>query len=360
MEVALRGAVCTCLAHAVCFAALHPSVDAFRRHKLRRIAQSTATIQTLQAFDRPAVRWGMQFVSLCGEEEFYLLALPVLIWTKWFDFGVELTVLVTVGFLLGNVLKDLFQLPRPVDEGRIWRHSSNLGEFGFPSTHAMNAVSMALLLEQSVVVSALWVVLMSTSRMFLGMHSGTDVRGGWVLGGVVYVLHSRCVFPGLHYVWYELGLLPVLLGSLGGALLVLLACPQPPRKQPTLSFGQNGLVLGILVGIIVGKKLVIEYHLDRLTLEQDWVLGKCVFGFLVLGVVRLAAKHLAMALFRRCLGGDGGGGGQEEEDDEVHLLGKDLAMLVPVLVKVCTYAVSALWIGIGCAWTWEALIQATG
>ncbi|KAH9251524.1 hypothetical protein BASA81_010555 [Batrachochytrium salamandrivorans] len=286
MEVALRNAVCKCLSQVVCYASLHPNVDSFKLHKLHRIAQSTTTIQTLQSFDRPVVRWGMQFVSLCGEEEFYLLALPVMIWTKWFEFGVELTILVTMGFLLGNVLKDLFQLPRPLDDAKIWRISLNTREFGFPSTHAMNAVSIVMLMETSMVASALWIALMSTSRMFLGMHSGTDIRGGWVLGVVVYLLHKRCIFPGLHYVWYEFGLLPVLLGSLGGAFGVLLVCPQPPREQPTLSFGQNGLILGVLVGIVVGKKLVIEYQLDRLTLEQDWVLGKCVFGFAVLGCVR--------------------------------------------------------------------------
>lgn len=310
----------------------------------------------------------MQLMSFCGEEEFYLAFLPMLFWTGHFDFGFHLTLCVTIGFLFGNILKDLFQLPRPT-LGKIWRLSPT-EEFGFPSTHAMNSLSNSLLVHQYLqwkvwwlpAMLGVWVVILCTSRMFLGMHTGTDIRGGLVLGALVYYLYVYIVFPMLTAFWHGTSLGGVFVSSFACAALVLLGCPQP-TKQDTPSFGQNGLILGIMLGVIVGKRIVIEMSWDRFIIEtQDYMLAKCLFGFVVLGLIRISAKRAATfviqhfvpvkpcrkVLEQRKLA--------RELDCELLLFSRDADILGSVAVKLITYFCCALWIGIGCALCWERVL----
>lgn len=90
--------------------------------------------------------------SFCAEEEFYLLSLPVLFWCVDYRFARHMTYVVCFGLVWGNLLKDVFRLPRPKNvKAEVWvPHSASqidstaCRDFGFPSTHAMNSMSNSL------------------------------------------------------------------------------------------------------------------------------------------------------------------------------------------------------------------------
>lgn len=90
-----------------------------------------------------------------SQEEFYLLALPVLFWCCDYRFARHMTYVVCWGLVWGNLLKDVFRLPRPKNvKSEVWvPHSASqidstaCRDFGFPSTHAMRLDQCQVLLS---------------------------------------------------------------------------------------------------------------------------------------------------------------------------------------------------------------------
>jgi membrane-associated phospholipid phosphatase len=87
------------------------------------------------------------------------------------------------------------------------------------------------------------------------MHSKTDIKGGWVLGVVVFLSYVSFFHPALAWVWKSLSLRALVSGSFASAFALLVACPQPTPRTP--SFSQNGLICGILLAIVVGKRMLL-------------------------------------------------------------------------------------------------------
>ena len=75
---------------------------------------------------------------LLAEEEFYLVALPMIIWNIDYQLGRYLTLLVCGSLIVGNMMKDVFRLPRPPRD-QVWIpemmssiDSTAARDFGFP------------------------------------------------------------------------------------------------------------------------------------------------------------------------------------------------------------------------------------
>jgi len=126
----------------ICWLYLTPSVKSFQKHKHKRVEQGTATVVRLQkAMRHPLLDPYFTLFSFFGEEEWYLLCLPILFWNFDDYLARHITILVTGGLAIGNTGKDIFELPRPASPP-VWRpsnmatlDSTDLQDFGFPSTH---------------------------------------------------------------------------------------------------------------------------------------------------------------------------------------------------------------------------------
>lgn len=110
-----------------------------------------------------------------------------------------------------NLIKHSVQRPRPSHEpglceqvhlvakpdGTLYRG----GPYSFPSSHAANAMAMALFVifylsekRKWVVASMLlWVLLLSYSRIYLGVHYPSDLMAGWIIGACWATLLWRTV-----------------------------------------------------------------------------------------------------------------------------------------------------------------------
>ncbi len=130
----------------------------------------------------------MQFFTFLGDEEFFLLILPLLYWCIDAGLGFRLGTVLLVGGSLNSTLKLLFHSPRP-----FWYSSKVIAlnegtAFGFPSGHSQNAASLWGLVAASIkrrwawVVAILVIFFIGLSRIYVGVHFPIDVLVGWTVG----------------------------------------------------------------------------------------------------------------------------------------------------------------------------------
>jgi membrane-associated phospholipid phosphatase len=130
----------------------------------------------------------MRLFSSLGVEAFYLLVMPALLWCYDLRLGARVGLILLTSSGLNSAIKLAFGLPRPFWlEPRIKTFSSE-ASFGFPSGHAQNAVSvwgrMAAGFNHRIAWTGAVVLtlLISLSRVYLGMHFPVSILGGWAFG----------------------------------------------------------------------------------------------------------------------------------------------------------------------------------
>ncbi|MFT7343545.1 MAG: undecaprenyl-diphosphatase [Lentimonas sp.] len=125
-----------------------------------------------------------------------------------FVFGMIITVALADLFS-AQVLKESIARYRPSHNTELTNllhfHSSGVGEYyrgglyGFVSNHATNFAAIAVFfglafgtqLKRWTVALFTILVIVSYSRMYLGVHYLTDILGGWIVGGLfAYLVHT--------------------------------------------------------------------------------------------------------------------------------------------------------------------------
>ncbi|HEX2223576.1 MAG TPA: phosphatase PAP2 family protein [Thermoanaerobaculia bacterium] len=198
----------------------------------------------LTYFGSSAVLWGL---------------IGILYWLVSPRLGRRLAVVVGLGFVVNQILKDVIETPRPYDLDPVLATrfaQSTGGGGGFPSGHTQNAATfwpaLAVYFGRRWIwgVSLALIVAVAASRLYLGVHSPVDVIGGTVIGLLLALYSPAFDAPlprrriwgavvvaaglGLSLVHFD----PRGLGFLAG---VLVAAPafRPPRTPG------RGLVLGV-------------------------------------------------------------------------------------------------------------------
>ncbi|MHB8946059.1 MAG: phosphatase PAP2 family protein [Bacillota bacterium] len=145
-------------------------------------------IQWLQHFSTPTLDSVFRAFSDLGSETFYITAVPIVYWCVNKKLGIRLAYVFLFSAWANSGLKEFFAAPRPP-----WTVVRNLypesaAGYGFPSGHAQSSsVFWSYLAIQSrarvlSVIAGLLIVLVSLSRVYLGVHWPTDVLGGIALG----------------------------------------------------------------------------------------------------------------------------------------------------------------------------------
>lgn len=96
-------------------------------------------IAAIQQVHGPVLDGIFHAITFMGEEEFYVLLLPLLFWCVDFGLGARLAILFMLSSYLNPDLKDLFQQPRPYDLDPSVGLSRATG-YGLPSGHSQSAV----------------------------------------------------------------------------------------------------------------------------------------------------------------------------------------------------------------------------
>jgi len=138
-----------------------------------------------------------QFGTALGGEFFLSLMFPCWFWNIDGAVGRRMAVIWSLSMYIGQSLKDIICWPRPACPPVIRAQEKWALEYGMPSTHAVVSVTVpfgAFLLTShrydypshlGFLAACFFCILISSSRLYFGMHSLADIVAGIILGVVM-------------------------------------------------------------------------------------------------------------------------------------------------------------------------------
>lgn len=233
----------------------------------------------------PQLKDFFRFISFLGQLDFFLALVPLLYWCVHKKLGKHLTYLLTISLSLNTIFKHALRTPRP-----FWLDASlKLSEevsYGLPSGHAQIATAMYPYLAFWVRRSWFWllavlgILVMSLSRIYLGVHFVHDILGGQLLG--LLILAGYFLWRRYLQEWFRnriLGqrLLLVILTPLILALIYLairLLIGEPNLQSSWADFIPMAELAGLedmatSVGIMLGIGIGFVFESGRLSFVVD-------------------------------------------------------------------------------------------
>jgi len=215
---------------------------------------------------------------------------------------------------IGQAMKDKVRWPRPAMPPVIQMEIKWALEYGMPSTHAMVGLGIPasfFIFSKEIfpispylaaAITVVWCLLVSSSRVYLGMHSLADIFVGLLLASLLLpVLVTISWYMDTFLVVSPLGPLITLPLSLLGIYLY----PSPGRWTPAR--GETTACLGCFVGAQLGFWICYQVGLlgfggaggpIAFVLDQ-WTVGKAIVRSVIGGVLGGLAKSLTKPLWIR-------------------------------------------------------------
>lgn len=226
----------------------------------------------LQSFATPWLDTAMTYVTDLGSEEAYIALVLFTYLAVDARAGQRIGVLLVVSFFVNQYAKGWFDTERPfVTDPEVVRTDRALATAtgaGFPSGHAQSSMTFwgyAAALSGRAwvwVVALLLIALVSSSRLYLGVHLPIDVIGGLAIGAVLVLIAAAIDRSGL---------------TLPGWLLILLAVAVPLSAHLLAPTPESDLLAGALGALVIGP-LLVQHRTDG-----GW-LGRLLVALLGVGL----------------------------------------------------------------------------
>jgi membrane-associated phospholipid phosphatase len=216
------------------------------------LASGIEFIQMLQAWRNPVFDFFFKAITLLGNEQFFVLAVPLLWFALDLKLAKRLSYTIIFSAAINEGLKAYFALPRPFvshpELGLV--HASG---FSLPSGHAqVSAVFWGILAlelsrlypkKKNIWPLALFMIfVVGLSRSYLGVHYPTDIALGWSIGILIALVYSK--LSKLEATKFKIPLLLTAVASVVGICFV---------RLPSL-FGLFSAVLGLSCGVLLHQR----------------------------------------------------------------------------------------------------------
>ncbi|KAH8677956.1 PAP2 superfamily protein [Xylariales sp. PMI_506] len=261
------------------------------------------------ALRTPALDSYFAITANLGTHTFFMIGLPILFWCGYEAFGKGLVHILAAGVFFTGFVKDFFSLPRPLSPPlhRITMSGSAALEYGFPSTHSANAVSVtvyAILILRSTentlqpstkfgleALAYFYAASIIFGRLYCGMHGFLDVIIGSFMGAVISFVEFY-YGPALDMYLRQENIWPTLIVAL---IIVVLIRVHPEPADDCPCFDDSVAFAGVVIGVELGTWHYgrSPYALAPLDLQSmGWpvVVTRIVGGVLVIFAWREVAK----------------------------------------------------------------------
>ncbi|PTB66435.1 hypothetical protein BBK36DRAFT_65984 [Trichoderma citrinoviride] len=283
-----------------------------RHQALPLIRWETPYLAALQAKLRtPALDSYFAITANLGTHTFFMIFLPMLFWGGYPAFAKGLVHILALGVFWTGFVKDFYSLPRPLSPplNRITMSGSAALEYGFPSTHSANAVSVAvyavlhlrspdntfsdttkLLLE---ILAYFYAVSIVFGRLYCGMHGFLDVIVGSIMGAGITILEDYYGPPLDTAMQHGSWLVPFITGLV--VVIFVRIHPEPADDCPCFddSVAFAGVVIGLEAGTwTVGRTFLAQAESSMGALPWAWcvIAARMVVGIVAIFVWRETMK----------------------------------------------------------------------
>ncbi|KAI8625804.1 PAP2-domain-containing protein [Xylariaceae sp. FL1651] len=281
-----------------------------RQQALPLIRWETPYLAWLQAKLRsPALDSYFAITANLGTHTFFMIGLPIMFWCGFASFGKGLVHILASGVFFTGFIKDFFSLPRPLSPPlhRITMSGSAALEYGFPSTHSANAVSVAVYAVLCLwspentfqpntkrtleALSYFYAVSIVLGRLYCGMHGFVDVVIGSIMGAIITLIEFY-YGPPLDLYMQENGWTAIFAAVVTIIILVRVH-PEPADDCPC--FDDSVCFAGVMIGLEVGtwhfaRSPFATLPFDLYALGWPAVILRVLFGVLVVFAWREVAK----------------------------------------------------------------------
>jgi membrane-associated phospholipid phosphatase len=164
------------------------------------IALQIQLIQWLQALG-DWLTAPMEYLSLTGSEQFYLLVAPAIYWCWDTTLGLQTGLFLMLNANFNAYIKILLSTARPFWISTSIKHLAFESSFGLPSGHAQNSTVFWGTVGAYFRKGWLWALLIilifmvGISRLYLAVHFPHDVLVGWLVGILLLWLFLRLSSP---------------------------------------------------------------------------------------------------------------------------------------------------------------------
>jgi len=280
-----------------------------------------SVIVGVQELRSPLLDAVMRGLTFMGDEQFFLLFLPLLLWSVDAALAARLAVILLISIVVNGVVKDALMQPRPAALDPALALATAEG-YGLPSGHTQSAVviwgSIAAWTRQRWVKVAAFTLaaLIGLSRVYLGVHFPTDVAAGWLIGAVLLILYRRAL-PGILRFATALPTAVQIAAIVG--IPALIAALYPSKD----SVGAMGALAGVGLGLFLAAR--------NMGVAVDSSVARRALRFIVAAPVALLIYASLRAI----------------------LPGETSAWYLPF--RFARYGAVGLWLGLGAPWLFALL-----
>lgn len=255
-------------------------------------------LKFFQSLENPTLNVIGQAITFMGEETIFIIITVLILWCYDKRRGFAIFSSLFVALVTTNVLKAIIRYPRP------WMVDPSLGSqrlqtatgYSFPSGHSTGSASYYSGLSITMgkrwlsIVSALLILLVGISRLYLRVHWPLDVFAGWMIG----ITATFVLLKALLRLWDNKSLLSKLsiavgIISLVAALVFAFLISGDLADETAFSD------LMKLLALAGGGYLGFAYEQKKINYDEDGALGIKVVRF-VIGLVGIFAIQGSKAL----------------------------------------------------------------
>jgi len=224
-------------------------------------------VESLLNWGIEVVLWAQQFspeldfpfkaLTFMGNQEFFLLFMPLIYWCIDRRTGAKLLILLLFSAYLNAVAKVLANQARPFNYDPRVKQLGHAGGGGLPSGHTQNAVViwgyLAVWSKKTIwwIVAGFLMIGIPLSRIYLGVHFPTDLVGGYFLGALILIFFLLFA-PRLEKWLVKKGFSWQLLISLGLPILLIVLNP----KDDPYVLAMASALMGVGIGFVLERRLV--------------------------------------------------------------------------------------------------------